>query len=87
MRKILTLILIVLVSVSFVFAAGKTEKPATTITFAAQSTPTMDYLVSIIPEFEAKTGIKVIADMMPYDALVQKVTIDTTTNTKQYAAF
>lgn len=87
MRKVLAIALIALVGVSLVFAAGKAEKPAQSITFAAQSTPTMDYLVSLIPEFEAKTGIKVVADMMPYDSLVQKVTIDTTTNTKQYACF
>ena len=83
-------ILIVLLSFMLVFAAfasGSTEAKQTTITVAVQSTPTMDYLVSIIPEFEAATGIKVIADLMPYDNLVEKVTIDCTSNTKQYAAF
>lgn len=87
MRKVLAIALIALLGVTLVFAAGKSEKPAQSITFAAQSTPAMDYLVSLIPEFEEKTGIKVVADMMPYDSLVQKVTIDCTTNTKQYACF
>ena len=82
-------ILIVLLSVLVVFsvvAAGASEKQ-TTITVALQSTPSMDYLVSILPEFEQATGIKVIADMMPYDDLYAKVSIDCSTNTKQYAAF
>ena len=83
-------ILIVLLSFMLVFAAfasGTSEAKQTTITVAVQSTPTMDYLVSIIPEFEQATGIKVIPDLMPYDNLVEKVTIDCTSNTKQYAAF
>lgn len=59
----------------------------TEIVFASQPTPSMDLLVEMIPEFEEATGIKVITDMMPYDSLVQKITIDTTTDTKQYSCF
>ena len=48
MRKVLAIALIALLGVTLVFAAGKSEKPAQSITFAAQSTPAMDYLVSLI---------------------------------------
>ncbi|MFA5570350.1 MAG: ABC transporter substrate-binding protein [Sphaerochaetaceae bacterium] len=86
MKRLLVILMVALCALSLVVAKGSSEKQIT-INFATQSTPTMDYLVSLIPEFEAETGIKVVADLMPYDSLVQKVTIDTTTNTKQYAAF
>jgi ABC-type glycerol-3-phosphate transport system substrate-binding protein len=76
------------------YAGGNAEKTAENtpakkveITFASQPTPSMDYLISMIPEFEKATGIKVKSDLMPYDNLVQKVTIDCTTNTKQYSCF
>lgn len=85
-KSVLALIVCCVLLVSATIGLAE-AKPVTSITFAAQSTPTMDYLVSLIPEFEAKTGIKVVVDMMPYDSLVQKVTIDTTTNTKQYSCF
>lgn len=88
MKKTLMLILIGFTVLFACFAQGGQEEVGQqTITVAVQSTPSMDYLVSILPEFEAKTGIKVVADMMPYDSLVQKVTIDCTTGTKQYSAF
>jgi len=77
-----------------IFAGGDKEKEAATvpakqveITFASQPTPSMDYLIGMIPQFEKTTGIKVKSDLMPYDNLVQKVTIDCTTNTKQYGCF
>ncbi|MBR4427110.1 MAG: extracellular solute-binding protein, partial [Spirochaetales bacterium] len=87
MKKGFLIVLMCVLIASFAFASGAGEKKQTTITVAVQSTPTMDYLVSIIPEFEEATGIKVIPDLMPYDNLVEKVTIDCTSNTKQYAAF
>ncbi len=68
-------------------AAGAASYKDVEISFASQPTPSMDYLIKMIPDFEKSTGIKVKSDLMPYDNLVQKVTIDCTTNTKQYSCF
>ena len=50
-----------------------------TLSFAAQGVPLMNKAIELLPEFELKTGIKVVPDLMPFDSLVQKITIDCTT--------
>lgn len=87
MKRFALVMLVFCLALGLVSTGLAETKPVTQIIFAAQPTPTMDFLVSLIPEFEEQTGIKVVTDMMPYDSLVQKVTIDTTTNTKQYSCF
>ncbi len=77
------------------FASGEKEKggvegkpyKGTEIVFAAQPTPTLNLLKDYLPEFEESTGIKVTFDLMPYESLVQKITLDTTANTEQYSCF
>ena len=97
MKKIITVPLIlifVLVSAIALFGAGTKEEVGETqpykgvkIVFAAQPTPTLNLLHDFLPEFEEMTGIDVTFDLMPYESLVQKVTLDTTAGTKQYACF
>ena len=57
------------------------------IILAFQSTPLIDNLNNYLDDFQNNTGIKVIVDLMPYESLVQKVSIDCTTGTKQYDCF
>ena len=50
MKRLLVILMVALCALSLVVAKGSSEKQIT-INFATQSTPTMDYLVSLIPEF------------------------------------
>lgn len=76
-------------AVSSETTSSQAEKPydGVEISFATQAVPLMNKAIELLPEFEKKTGIKVKVDAMPYDAMVQKITIDTTTGTKQYDTF
>lgn len=80
-------LLLVLVLSSVALTATDKSLRGVTITFAAQAMPTMNKAVEMIPQFTRETGIRVNVDLMPYDSLVQKITIDTTTGTRQYDVF
>ena len=91
MKKLLLVLFFTNLLIISLFGLGvqATEKPldGVSITFAVQSTPTMNKSIEMLYQFEEKTGITVNVDLMPYDSLGQKITIDTTTGTKQYDVF
>jgi len=57
------------------------------IRFATQGMPAMMEIIERIPQFEAETGIKVVPDVMSYESMVEKVTLDVQSNTKIYDVF
>ncbi len=67
--------------------SGSAEKPAGEITFLVSSTPTVDNLLKMLPDFEATTGIKVNVANIDYDAMTQKETLDLRSKTGQYDVF
>ncbi len=60
--------------------------PSGEITFLVSSTPTVDNLIKMIPDFTAQTGIKVNVANIDYDAMTQKETLDLRSKTGQYDA-
>ncbi len=85
--SLLTVALMVFLVGWGVQAADDKPLKGVTITFAVQSMPTMTKAIAMLPQFTEETGINVKVDLMPYDSLVQKITIDLTTGTKQYDVF
>jgi len=68
-------------------ASGSAAAPSGEITFLVSSTPTVDNLIKLIPDFTAQTGIKVNVANIDYDAMTQKETLDLRSKTGQYDAF
>ena len=70
-------------------ASQGTEKPyaGVVLTYAAQQTPALVEATKRFGEFEGETGIKIKLDLMDYDSLVERITIDCLSNTKNYDCF
>jgi len=62
-------------------------KPSGEITFLVSSTPTVDNMLKMLPQFEQQTGIKVNVVNIDYDAMTQKETLDLRSKTGQYDVF
>ncbi len=56
----------------------------TELSFIGEATANTQILESLIPDFEAKTGITVTVEQAPYDQLVQKAVLDFTTKKGSY---
>lgn len=56
----------------------------TELSFIGEATANTQILESLIPDFEAKTGITVTVEQAPYDQLVQKAVLDFTTKKGGY---
>jgi multiple sugar transport system substrate-binding protein len=68
-------------------AGSSAPAPSGEITFLVSSTPTVDNLIKMIPQFTAQTGIKVNVANIDYDAMTQKETLDLRSKTGQYDVF
>jgi multiple sugar transport system substrate-binding protein len=92
MRKLLPLVLVVLLIPSFlVFAAGGQEvqdqKSDVTIRVLAGSIPWTDFIKAKLPEFTAKTGIKVELEAYPEDVLRNKAVVELTARSKDFDVY
>jgi multiple sugar transport system substrate-binding protein len=56
----------------------------TTLNFIGEATANTQILEKLVPDFEAKTGIKVNIEQAPYDSLVQKAVLDFSTKKGNY---
>ncbi len=68
-------------------SSGVPVKPSRTVTFLVSSTPTVDNLLKMIPQFTQQTGIKVNVVNIGYDAMTQKETLDLRSQTGSYDVF
>ncbi len=76
-RTVLIVLLGLILCSTAAFASGKQEKAAPTkeLKVLASSWPTMDLVIALTPEFEAKTGIKVTYEAVPYPELQTKMQV------------
>lgn len=56
----------------------------TTLTMIGEATLNTQIIADLAGDFETKTGIKVVVEQAPYDALVQKATLDFASNKGSY---
>ena len=56
----------------------------TTLNVIGEATANTQIIEKLLPDFEAKTGIKVNIEQAPYDSLVQKAVLDFTTHQGNY---
>lgn len=92
MRKLWLLVLVVLLIPSFlVFAAGGQEvqdqKSSVSIRVLAGSIPWTDFIKTKLPEFTAKTGIKVELESYPEDVLRNKAVVELTARSKDFDVY
>jgi multiple sugar transport system substrate-binding protein len=64
--------------------AWSRDHEGTTLTMIAEATLNSTILRELLPDFTEKTGITVELEEAPYDNLVQKVTLDASTNQGQF---
>ena len=84
-QKLATVVSIILLVGFFVFGAVTAE--AVEIVFLVSPTPTVEKLIDMIPQFEKATGIKVIAEAISYDSMMEKETLDLRTKQGSYDVF
>ncbi|MFN8520415.1 MAG: extracellular solute-binding protein [Chloroflexota bacterium] len=65
-------------------AAWSQAYAGTTLNVIAEATLNTQVLQELLPDFTEKTGITVNIEQAPYDSVVQKVTLDASTNQGQY---
>ncbi len=68
-------------------AQGGQDFKGTTIRFVGANHPWMDAIKPLLPEFEAKTGIKVAPEAYGEDQLTQKLTTEFTAGKSDIAVF
>lgn len=64
--------------------AWSQDHAGTTLSMIAEATLNTQILNDLLPDFTEKTGITVNIEQAPYDSVVQKVTLDASTNQGQY---
>ncbi|MFN8622551.1 MAG: extracellular solute-binding protein [Chloroflexota bacterium] len=65
-------------------ATWSQDHAGTTLNVIGEATLNTQILTDLLPDFTEKTGINVNIEQAPYDNLVQKVTLDASTNQGQY---
>jgi multiple sugar transport system substrate-binding protein len=85
-RKVLVLSVTLICAIAaFAFAAGGQEAPqATEITVQMQDHSATRVMQDLLPEFEAKTGIKVNLVILPFSAMKEKQLIELTSRSSTY---
>jgi len=85
-RKVFALTVLLFCAIAtLAFAAGSQEKPqATEITVQMQDHSATRVMQELLPEFEAKTGIKVNLVILPFSAMKEKQLIELTSRSSTY---
>ena len=86
-KALITASLILGIMLTGFFFAGARNAEGVEIVFLVSPTPTVEKLIEMVPQFEEKTGIKVIVESISYESMMEKETLDLRTKQGNYDVF